>query len=172
MLLYGIKKQGYILTQIQLKKELHYNEKTGEFTRLKKTSNRVNIGDKIKTITNGYYSVCVLGKQCYLHRLAWLYTYGTEPEYIDHINGNKIDNRIENLRSITKKENHKNSVRFKNNTSGVSGVYWNKKNKKWIANICVDKKTIYLGSHLNKIDAVASRKEAEIKYGFHVNHGR
>lgn len=108
-----------------------------------------------------------------LHRIAWFIHYGSWPEYnIDHINGDKLDNRIGNLRSVTQSENCKNRAIPKSNASGVHGVYWDKHANKWKAQIRVNGRAITLGRSSCIDELKIARKEAEIKYGFHENHGR
>lgn len=85
-------------------------------------------------------------------------------KYYDHIDRNSLNNRRYNLRPATTQENNRNHSKSKRNTSGYTGVYWNKANKKWCSNIRVNNKTIYLGSFDLIEDAVKSRKEAEQKY--------
>lgn len=107
------------------------------------------------------------------HRLAWYIHTGFVPDKeIDHINGNKKDNRISNLRLVTPAENQKNRALQRNNKSGYSGVSWNKKASKWAAVIKVNRNKVFLGWFQNKEDAIAVRKQAEREYGFHENHGR
>lgn len=83
---------------------------------------------------------------------------------IDHINGNPADNRLSNLRVVTHGENMRNTKFYINNTSGVKGVYWNKRERRWKAAISINDKTIHLGTFIRKEDAVAKRKDAENKY--------
>ena len=83
---------------------------------------------------------------------------------IDHINRNRLDNRKSNLRFTTIQENSLNQSVYKNNVSGVPGVRFNKSKKKWEADIQYKRKRIYLGSFMNKDDAIAARKSAEEKY--------
>lgn len=80
------------------------------------------------------------------HRLAWLYIYEEFPEkYIDHINCIRCDNKIKNLRCVSKLENSWNKRITKSNTYGVKGVHWSKIHHKWCARICFNKKRIHLG---------------------------
>ena len=88
----------------------------------------------------------------------------SDDKKVDHIQHNKNDNRKSLLRVCTDQENNMNKSIGKNNTSGVTGVYWSKKNNKWWASIKINKKSIYLGSFINFEDAVKARKEAEEKY--------
>lgn len=125
------------------------------------------------TTTQEYCQIRVLGTRHQAHRIAWAIYYGKWPcGLIDHINGNKIDNRINNLRDVDTQENSKNTKRPTNNTSGHLGVSWSKSRSKWYANIKVNGFNIFLGYAENKEAAVVSRKAAEKKYGFHENHGR
>lgn len=123
-------------------------------------------------LANGYRQGTIFYRGYQAHRVIWAIRHGKWVKYIDHINGVRDDNRIENLRSVTHKENMQNSARPKNNTSGVTGVCRAKALSKWMAYIRVDYKQIHLGFFTDKADAIAARKAAEEKYGFHKNHGR
>lgn len=97
---------------------------------------------------------------------------GEFPEgQIDHVNQIKTDNRFENLREVTNTINHQNIQLQKNNKSGVHGVGFHKTTKKWRACIKVNGKLIHLGLYSEKDLAIKARKEAEVKYKFHKNHG-
>lgn len=107
------------------------------------------------------------------HRLAWFIVYGVMPTgEIDHINQNKLDNRIANLRDVPKEINQRNGTRKRNNTSGVPGVTWHKQKQKWCAQVNV------LGIHyhvglFDKIDeSDKAVREFRAKHGFTENHGR
>lgn len=104
------------------------------------------------------------------HRIIWKLVTDIDPIQVDHIDGDRSNNRWENLRNVTASENRRNTARRSNNTSGVVGVHWNKQIKKWSAVIVL--KTVYLGAFDSFDDAVAARKAAEVEYGFHPNHGR
>jgi hypothetical protein len=162
-----------MITQSELKELLHYDPDTGFFTWIVLKS-----GTKISKIAggirpDGYRQICINGKTYLAHRLVWLYVHGEFPKnQIDHINHVKSDNRLVNLRDATSHENCRNQTLHKRNKSGVCGVYIYKPTGKWLASIRVNNKTINLGYFNNKRDAVATRKEAEIKYGFHENHGK
>ena len=82
----------------------------------------------------------------------------------DHINRNPLDNRKSNLRKATAMENARNSSRAKNNTSGITGVTWNKRDCVWQARICVDRKSKSLGCFNDKTDAIIARLNAENEY--------
>jgi HNH endonuclease/AP2 domain len=91
---------------------------------------------------------------------------------IDHINGDRDDNRWINLRQVTASVNMKNLPLPRTNKSGTPGVIWHKRDEKWQASIKVDRRTVHLGYFESKQDAIAARKVAERQYGFHPNHGR
>lgn len=134
----------------------------------------VSVGSIAGTVNaGGYIQLKVNGRFYYAHRIIWEMHNGQIPDdmEIDHINHNKADNRIENLRLVRHETNTKNAPKYKNNTSGVTGVSWYKRDKKWLAQIMVDGNYIRLGLFDNFEAAVAVRKEAELRYGFHKNHG-
>lgn len=136
-----------ILTQDELKTQLHYNHETGIFTRLIATSNAIKANNIAGSLTNtGYFEITVLGKRYLSHRLAWLYMTGEMPkEFIDHINRIGTDNRFCNLRQANKSENAINCRIKSNNKSGYKGVSFDKKRNKWKANGKLDGKQKYLG---------------------------
>lgn len=148
-------------------KYLSYDSENGLFLRL---STLEIAGGKDNL---GYVKISIEGKGYYAHKLAWMFHYGEYPVggVIDHINHDKADNRIDNLRLITQKENMKNRKKHKNNKSGCAGVDWINSSCSWRARIKVDYKTIHLGMFKRFSDAVDARKNAEVLYGFHKNHG-
>ena len=111
-------------------------------------------------------------KMYYVHRIIFKLCTGQEPNLIDHINGDPVDNRIENLRSVTNTENMRNSKKFKTNTSGHVGVSWSKSCSKWEAYIWDNKIKVKLGYFCNKDDAIKARQLAEKELEYHQNHGR
>lgn len=120
----------------------------------------------------GYCTGTLFGKTQKAHRVVWLLHYGSWPESeLDHINGVRSDNRIENLRAVSHAENQRNMRRPSTNTSGVVGVCWAKREGKWKAQIKRAGKNIDVGYFASFDDAVAARKFAEAKLGFHLNHG-
>lgn len=96
-----------------------------------------------------------------IHRIVWFLIKGEQPPPIlDHINNNKSDNRIENLREVSFSENQQNRNKQKNNTSGVKGVHWNKRDKKWIARIGKNKERTIVGNFSDLKDAEKAVKKA------------
>ena len=137
------------LTQDRLKECLRYDPDTGYFFWIKRNSNRIKIGDRAGTKQNcdGYAEIQIDGVLRKAHRLAWLYVYGEFPQgQIDHINGDRFDNRIVNLRDATPQENtHNQNLPHKHNKSGFLGVVV-KPNGTFYASIRLNKKSIHLGS--------------------------
>ena len=104
------------------------------------------IGQKAGSIhSTGYRHITFMGKQHKAHRLIWLYVYGYLPKEIDHINGDRQDNRLENLREVTRSQNQYNKVIQKNTVSGIKGVSWHKKSKSWVVRLCVEKQSKNFG---------------------------
>ena len=161
-----------MLTQEQLKEILHYCPETGIFTRKIKTSHK-KVGQVFGCKGRaGYLSSSIDGKVYKSHRLAFLYMTGSFPlEQVDHINQVKHDNRWENLRDVTAGENLKNQSMQRRNTSGCTGVRWDEARQKWNAQISADGKMKWLGRFDCIDDAIKVRRAAEIKYGYHENHG-
>ena len=123
---------------------------------------------------NNYINLGIEKKRYYAHRIIWEMHNGTIPDgyQVDHINGIRSDNRIDNLRIVRNSENSKNQKRKSTNKSGMTGVSWDTQTQRWRAHITVNGKMISLGRYIDKIDALTARKNAEIKYNFHENHGR
>jgi hypothetical protein len=120
----------------------------------------------------GYLRGGVDSKKILAHRAAWALHYGEWPcNQIDHINGLTGDNRIVNLRVVTSQENLRNVSMRRNNTSGVTGVYFHNTNNKWVVQIKLDGRHKYLGSFSTIEEATEVRKEASAKYGFTERHG-
>jgi hypothetical protein len=116
---------------------------------------------------HGYIKITIDQCQCLAHRLAWLITTGELPSAgmeIDHINGNRSDNRIANLRVVDRSKNNMNSCIRGNNKSGVTGVSFRKDTEKWHARITVEKRIILLGNFDNIGEAIAARQAAEVRY--------
>lgn len=163
-----------MINQESLKEILRYSQETGVFTWIKSRGPKAASGSMAgSTHYSGYRKVCISGRVYLAHRLAWLAFHGRWPtDQLDHINGIRDDNRIENLREVSNRDNGRNQATPKNNTSGAIGVHWHKLKRKWQASIRVDGKRVFLGRYEEFTDAVSARKSAEVEYGFHKNHGR
>lgn len=152
-----------ILNQELMQTLFNYNEETGFLTWKKSTGPRGIIGNPVGTINyHGYYSVGLFGKKYKVHRLIWLYVYGYIPENdLDHINGFKLDNRISNLREVSNQCNIRNSKKYKNNNSNITGISFDKKLCRWTSWITINKKNYFLGRYLDYDEAVCHRFAVE-----------
>ncbi len=147
------------ITQKRLKEVLNYDEFSGAFTWLASGRGRnkdLSAGCKG---SGGYLYICVDYRTYLAHRLAWLYVHGHFPKLIDHIDGDKINNRILNLRKATPFQSIGNTPVRKDNTSGYKGVSWEKRHKRWRARIVIDSKDVYLGEFVCKHQAAKAYNE-------------
>lgn len=144
----------------ELKDCLDYNPLTGIFKWKRRTSNRVKVGDEAG-VTNalGYRVVSVLGEKFYCHRLAWIIHYGETPDCIDHINGDKLDNRIENLRNTTKAGNNKNQHHSRSGLHLGVSEYKTKSGLRFRATITEDGKYKHIGTFNSAEDAAKAYTE-------------
>ena len=105
------------------------------------------------------------------HRIIYIYHYGKCPQYLDHINRDRLDNRIENLRPATRSQNNYNAGLRRDNTSGIKGICWHSRSRKWYASVMVAGKSVCLGcfSILEEAAAavVAARAELHGEYACH-----
>lgn len=152
-----------------------YNPTTGILLWKRRAANCVSIGTpagSINTIRNRK-RVCLHGKEYYNSRVIWTMVHGSIPPNmeVDHLNHNPLDNRLTNLRLVEGKENKKNLGMNSRNNSGFTGVHWCKTRKKWQACIRINGKSINLGRFTELDSAISARKAANLKYGFHPNHG-
>lgn len=166
------------ITQKRLKELFCYSKETGIFIRRIARSG-VSKGSEAGTIhfdpkVGKRYRKINIDNVIYpTHRLAWLYVTGRFPvDQIDHIDGNGLNNKWDNLREVSNAENKKNRRLQSTNSSGFCGIHWREDLKKWRAVIQVNKKTIHLGVFKDKDDAINARKAANVKYNFHCNHGQ
>jgi hypothetical protein len=136
-----------MITQEQLMQLVHYEPTTGVFTRIR-SHRKDRLGKEPGGLnTKGYVQIRINNKLYLAHRLAWLYVYGEFPiNQIDHIDGQKTNNKITNLREATNKQNQENTPLKSNNTTGFRGVHFNKKNNNYRAYICHNRRQISLGS--------------------------
>lgn len=120
----------------------------------------------------GYCQVRIFDVTYYAHRITWIILNGEIPKgyEIDHINGERSDNVLANLRLVSRAENSRNLKRPKSNSSGSIGVRQEK--GKWAATIVFESRKIFLGYFDEKDQAIKARRDAQQKFGFHANHGR
>jgi len=114
----------------------------------------------------GYIHVKIKSKLYKAHRLVFFYHNGYLPEFVDHIDGDKSNNKIENLRSATKSENALNQKIRSTNTSGFKGVKWNSRLNKWQVEMCKNRKYYYLGLYENlDLAGLVAREATELIHG-------
>lgn len=171
-----------------VKKHVEYNPKTGLFVRrarlpedfrpkgqlsaeslCRSYNSRLAGKPALTAISRGYRIGRVGKKNLMAHVVAWAYVNGEWPDGdIDHINGDRSDNRIENLRVVSRADNLRNRGVCKRNKSGEIGIYWAKDRNKWRVELANTK----IGSYDTKEEAILARDKAKAEMGFHENHGK
>ena len=156
----------------------HYEPSSGKLFWKKRTARRIKVGDEAGTFckSTGYRMVFINRKGYLVHRIAILLATGAcDPsKEVDHIDHDRVNNRLNNLRIVDRVNNMRNISLGKTNKTGVIGVslkYTRTGELRYSANIMVNRKSINLGIFDNIEEAAAAREEANIKYGFHPNHG-
>lgn len=132
----------------ELKELLNFDQGTGFFTWKVSPGPRsqVHPGDIAGSLSgDGYWQIKIKGKVHKAHRLAWIFVHGSMPDMIDHINGNRSDNRMINLRVCDRFSNMWNMKRSSRNSSGVKGVSWSNQLSKWKAQLTIKKHCLHLG---------------------------
>jgi len=155
------------LTLADFKSLLKYDPDSGSFTWLvsRGGAHPRAIGDEAGTICKGYTTISIFKKKIAAHRLAWFFVNGKWPSSVlDHINRDKTDNRIANLREASVSQNGFNSVSHKDSVSGIKGVSWHAVANKWQVKLRANGKTHYLGLYADKNDASSAYNTAAIKF--------
>lgn len=160
------------LTLERLKEVYEYLPESGLFIRKLRTY-RHKAGEVAGTLLGeGYIQIGIGGKQYRAHRLAFFYMTGAWPELeIDHVNGERSDNRWENLREANRFQNSWNKKKSKANTSGYKGVSWDNTLQRYRASIRVNGKGIYLGVYTDpKLAGAAYIEAAQYYFGEYHQH--
>ena len=159
-----------MLSQAELHERYEYRD--GELFYKISPLPKIKVGSKAGTVNTGYIKVNIGTKKYQAHRIIWMMQYGYLPKEIDHINCNKLDNRIENLREVNRTQNRYNINSYKNNTSGIKGVSWKADLKKWQVSVNVDGNRKYIGVFKDIELAELVAMEARNKYhGEYANNG-
>ena len=175
-----------IITQEELQDRMTYHRSTGVFTWQERATINTTSQREVRRwntrfagkaagcrTSNGYIAITVNDVWFLAHRLAWLYVTGRLPhDQIDHIDGDGTNNSFSNLREVDNQGNARNRKVPASCKTGVTGVRWRSERNKWASMIMVSKERIALGHYTDFFEACCARKSAELKYGFHVNHGR
>lgn len=150
------------IDQARVMRELNYSPETGQFSWNTKRKGRNH--KKVGGVSLGYIRIGIDGMRFFAHRVAWLYVHGEWPKgNIDHINRNKMDNRICNLRVVSQQENNHNQRTRRDSSTGHAGVslHWTGKYRAYIS---VSGRQIHVGLYENFNEAVAARAEAKRKF--------
>jgi len=141
-------------------------------TKVKWGNNRFPVGYRVGTLSKGYLLVKFEQKRYSVHRIIFYMMHGYCPEYLDHIDGNRLNNRIENLRPATQAQNLSNRTMSSNNTSGVKGVSWSKAKKCWEAEIGYNHQRKKLG-YFKSLDLAEEFVDLarQLVHGDFANHG-
>jgi hypothetical protein len=148
---------------------LNYNSETGigVWKRTSIKNGKMEIGSTAGSIQhNGYIYISFFSKKYAAHRLFWLLYYKQDPgsKFIDHIDRNRLNNKIANLRLVTASENALNATTRLNTHTGIIGVCYHIGKKKFSAQIKINYKQYHLGYFEKIEDAIAARRKAEIMY--------
>jgi hypothetical protein len=121
---------------------------------------------------DGYYGGSIHYVNYLAHRIIFKWLHGYDPDQVDHDDRDRTNNRPANLIDASAEDNSKNCKLFSSNTSGFMGVSWDSRRNAWKAQIKTSGKDIYLGRFEDINDAIDARQRAEIRHGFHPNHGK
>lgn len=145
-----------MLDQTELHSMFEYKPETGDLVWRYNRSPRARSGAAVGIVHASGYKVTHIRKKNYLvHRLVWALHHGKYPSQLDHINGNKLDNRIENLRECTSRQNGANKGLQRNNKTGFKGVSYCSRQNRYQATCRVDGKKKWLG-YFDSAEAASS----------------
>jgi hypothetical protein len=162
------------LTAEQARELLDYDPSTGGLVWRKSPCNSIPAGSRAGSPNNhGYLLVSVMRRTYHVHRLIWLLSHGVWPEgQVDHKNGNRLDNRLCNLRVASRNQNCANSKLRKDSFSGVKGVLWSKAESRWIARLDYKGRRVLRRRFTTKEEAEACVREARLRFhGEFAHHG-
>ena len=154
-----------MITQEYIQKLFYYQD--GDLVRVGKSE-----PNQRKPGSEGYLPIAIDGKDYKLHRIIYLYHHGDMPAQIDHVDGDKLNNRIENLRACTLSQNQHNAQRRKDNTSGIKGITWCRSRGQWLARVKYKGRQYFVG-YFNSIENAERELKAarESLHGKFTNHG-
>jgi len=168
-----MKNDIFILSKEYVLSQLFYDRERGEFRWVVPKRGIKPFSIAGHTNDQGYSIICLDSKKHRAHRLVWLCETGEFPqEEIDHIDGDRSNNHISNLRTVSRAENKRNIGKPINNKSGYQNVLWYPPLNKWHVQISKNGKRIHIGYYFTLNEAVDARDAALAKYGFHKNHGK
>lgn len=162
------------LSHKTLTEYLRYDKHTGEFTWIKRPNKNIHLHTRAGTLDKktGYRTITLFGKRYSEHRLVWFYVHGEMPtNTIDHINQIRDDNRLGNLRQVTKSENQRNKTRRDSRLDEI-GIWWCKRRRRYVAEITLNGKKVYQRTFTDIDEAINARKQKALELGFHANHGQ
>jgi HNH endonuclease/AP2 domain len=165
----------HIMTAEEARQLFTYNEETGELHWTRDVRPRAKKGEVAGFIcpADGYRRIGYKGSINLGHRVMWLFHMGRWPhKFLDHIDGNRANNRIENLREASRTDNNRNVAIQRNNTSGYKGVSLMRRDNVWVAQITVNRKNYFLGRFATPEEAHAAYcKAAKELHGEFANTG-
>lgn len=160
------------VTQSFLQEHFEYIPSTGDLLYRKRSKCHVP-GEIAGVVHSQGYKVLALGKKHYLlHRLIWLYVYGVWPTQIDHIDHNRSNNQLINLRDVSAKQQQYNMSLRKTSSTLANGVSVIKRTNKYRAYINNNGKQVHLGVFDTLQKAQTARQAADLQHGYHSNHGK
>lgn len=156
-----------ILSAARVRQLFDYDPKNGALTWAVDRSRLAKKGTVAGSVYSNGYRVVGVDQTYYLvHRLVWVHHYGEPPKLnVDHINGDRLDNRIANLRDVSKSKNAQNQRKCHGDKKSCDliGATWDKSNKNWKAQLVLNRKTVYIGRFKTPEDAHAAYLEAKRK---------